>query len=89
MNLFIRFGEWLEGRKKISRRAVIEIYENLSKRDDEIEKRISMLPKQEDLNQKTLKEFALINVRLNRIELLVGLKREPEAVKVPHTPRIG
>jgi hypothetical protein len=35
------------------------------------------------------KELMLMRLRLERIELLVGLKREPVVVQVPDAPRIS
>jgi hypothetical protein len=81
MNLFIKFGHWLESRSRVSMEEfdgrIGGVWDEINKIKDEIK-----------LSPSTAKEFAIINARLNRLELLVGLKREPEAVKVPDTPRI-
>lgn len=89
MNMFSKFGFWLECRRVLRQPDLDHIALEFTSLKNEVENKINLLPKNEDMTQKTLKEFALINVRLNRLELLVGLKREPEALKVPDTARIS
>ena len=51
--------------------------------------RISKIEESRDVPQIIAKEFALLNARIDRLELLTGLKREPEAARVPGAARIA
>ena len=99
MNIFTRFGNWMDERRVLRKPDLETIRDNvlrqaaisveLIKRANE---RIDILKKDiesQNLSALAQKEFALINARLNRIELLTGLKREPQSEKVPGATRIS
>ena len=103
MNIFTRFGNWLESKRALRkhdlddialeftslRESVKENYERQGAASLELIRRLREDMEKIAVPQTVTKEMALTNIRLNRIELLVGLKRDPEAIKVPDTPRIG
>ena len=104
MNLFTRFGNWLENRRvlrkpdyerliKICHEAFTEEGKDIRK-DVEVEisglkhsivalvARISAMEEANKQPQEFVKELKLLNLRLNQLELFVGLKREPKAVHI-------
>lgn len=74
MNWIVRLGLWWESRRTVSH---LEFRKALERLQSEVK------PPQE-----VLKEFALINHRLNQVELFVGLKRDPKPEHVPGAPKI-
>lgn len=87
MNIFTRFGRWLE------RPSVRQELETLRIHDAalfvQILKTIEQLQADKQVPSSTAKELKIMSVRLDRIELLVGLKRDPVLHVLPDAPRIS
>lgn len=84
MNWIVRLGEWVESRKKVSQIDFKAQNQALWKGFEELKEKVA------HSNPELLKEIKLLNLRLNRMELFVGLKREePQAVEVKGAPRIS
>jgi hypothetical protein len=105
VNLFVRFGNWLEARRvvrwpdleaqykalrlhdtnemKTLEDLIIASNEGLNKRITELQASAPVIP------QQVAKEMALLKVRLERLELYVGLKRDPKPEPVPGAAKIG
>ena len=75
MNIFIRFGQWLESRRTVKLEAFNAIVAELR---NEVRK-----------PPVDAKELAIMKARMDRLELFVGLKREPVAVTLPGEARIS
>ena len=75
MNWATRLGIWLESRRTVKLEAFNAIIEDLRK---EVRK-----------PPVDAKEIALLKVRMDRLELYTGLKREPVAVTLPGEARIS
>jgi hypothetical protein len=82
MNWIIRFGQWWEGRRVIRAPEYLSDLSALTHKINELEEK-NKLPTE------IAKEFMLIRARLDRVELTVGLKREPVPQHVPGTPKIS
>lgn len=83
MNVFIRIGNWWESRRVLrkpdlewiglSMKAQTETVAGIIKG---LENKIEVIEAEKQIPSTTLKEFNMLKVRLERIELLVGLRRE-------------
>lgn len=82
MNMFTRFGNWLEFRRIVR-------WPELSMLEKSIAMRFDVLEAEKQVPSGASKEINLLKARLDRIELLVGLKREPVLQQLPDTPRIS
>lgn len=99
MNWLIRFGQWCENRRvvrkpelrtlEIANQGIRERMATQAKRIQEIYDLLDPLTKSLAISPTTLKELALINARLNQLELYVGLKREPKPEHVPGAAKIS
>jgi hypothetical protein len=77
MNIFIRFGQWLE-KRRVVRKPEFDLFKH------NLEKVLV------DINKtSTAVEVAKLKLQIDRIELYVGLKREPIAVTLPGEARIS
>jgi hypothetical protein len=76
--LLIRLAKWIEDRRKVPYRSFNAIVADLQKQISEVQK-----PSAE------MKELALLKARMDRVELVVGLKRDPIALVVPGEARIA
>ena len=74
--------ETLENKLSDDHKSVLEIEKNFMNRFD-------VLEAEKQVPSTTLKEFNMLKVRLERIELLVGLKRDPVVSQLPDAPRIS
>lgn len=123
MNLFVRFGNWLDQRRVLRQPDLEEIKDNVLKLSVGVEELFNRLKENVEMNKKSsdlemvkvgadlklvvvglqalnkkleenkipdalAKEWASIKIRLDRLELLTGLKREPAAVPVNGAARI-
>lgn len=120
MNLFIRFGQWLE-KRRVLRTPDLHLLElkienvgnhidtldtltenkilTIEKREDKIYETIASLittvgalaekVEANQVPQTVAKEFALTKIRLDKLELYVGLKRDPQPERIPDAPRIS
>lgn len=77
LNIFDKLSRWWEGRKVVRHS---EFVGSLAKINQIIET---------DRKTAAAAKIAEILVRLDRLELYVGLKREPKPVEVPGTARIS
>lgn len=96
MNIFYKMGAWWDKREPMRRQHMDLAYETLKLQAEHFNAKIAELKNEmgaihesQAIPQTIAKEFALIKARLDRLELLTGLKREPTAVHVEDTPRIG
>jgi hypothetical protein len=96
MNWLIRLGQWWEKRKSVRRPELELAYETLNLQANHFNAQVTGLKNEikeikdtQQIPQTIAKELALIKARLDRLELLTGLKREPQAVSVKDAPRIG
>ena len=96
MHWLIRFGMWLDRRRVLRATDLDTINENHARLSSNtltliksLEKKIEDAQAAQQVPQAIAKEFALLKVRLDRLELLVGLKREPAAAEVPGAARIA
>lgn len=104
MNWIIRFGQWWEKRRALRRKdfeilnstivTMTQLLErNITSANAQVFKnvldRLEVLEAEKQVPSTTLKEFNMLKVRLERIELLVGLKREPVITNLPDAPRIS
>lgn len=100
MNWFIRFGQWWEKRRVIRAPELKLWVDACNAQGHEIEKTIETVISNFDVRIQSLqeatqippaisKEFLLIRARLDRLELLTGLKREPQPIQVPGGPKIS
>lgn len=88
MNWLIKLGQWIESRRIIrtpefDAKLKFVMGEILNEVDKKI---LASTPKTPPT---IVKDMTLLEVRLNRIELLVGLKRDPAPQEVPGSARIG
>lgn len=97
MNIFQRIGDYWE-RRRIIRYTEFKIWmEALEAERKELDKKYDGLRSLHDkhfsealaIPQTIAKELALIKARIDRLELLTGLKRDPEAVHVKGAPKIA
>ncbi len=96
MNWLIRLGEWWESRR-VLRKPDMEIILNLSRAYadvvkislDALESKILLVKDSQQIPTELIKEIKLINLRLNQMELFVGLKREPKPEHVPGAAKIS
>jgi hypothetical protein len=51
--------------------------------------RLDVLEAEKQVPTTTAKELSMLKVRLDRIELLVGLKRDPVLTQLPNAPKIS
>jgi hypothetical protein len=79
MNWMIRLGTWWQDRAKRTEKA---LRCDVNARFDLIEQKLSKPSGIE-------KEVALLKIRMDRLELYTGLKREPVAVTLPGEARIS
>lgn len=85
MNVFVRFGQWLENRKVVrmpefsTYQAAVEV----------LRRKIDVLESEKQIPATLAKDLAIIRARLDRVELTLGFKRDPVAVKVPGAPSIS
>lgn len=78
-----------EKMNRVWNETIDKIYARLNMSYNDLEKRmIDLMANQPDIPQRVIKEFALLNARMDRIELYVGLKRDPQPQQVPDTARI-
>ena len=56
---------------------------------DQHQQRLDVIEAEKRVPSTTMKEMQMLKVRLDRIELLVGLKREPVLQQVPDSARIS
>lgn len=87
---------WFEQRR-VMRRPDMDLFYAIEQKKTEaiaiiikgLENKIEVLEVEKQVPSTTLKEFNMLKVRLERIELLVGLKREPVVSNLPDAPRIS
>lgn len=75
-----------------SRLAVLEAEKHTKASVDsvlELMKRLDVIEAEKQIPSSASKEIQLLKSRLERIELLVGLKREPVITNLPDAPRIS
>lgn len=96
MNWFIRIGLWWDRRRVLRAPDLDAIQENYTKQAaatvelfKRLKKEIDDLKTAQQIPQAIAKEFTAIKIRLDRLELTVGLKREPTPLEVPGAARIG
>ena len=89
MNWIIRLGQWFGARKSAKVTDLAILFETMLAQEKRIDAQIAELKNSQTLPQQVAKEFALLNVRLNLIELYIGLKREPKAEHVAGAPKIS
>ena len=78
MNFVVKFGLWLENRKKVPLRLFTAEMEEFRKAISEVRK-----PSAE------MKELVLLKARMDRLELYVGLRRDLTPQPVPGAARIS
>ena len=83
MNVFTRLGVWWD---QPSTARKIEL---LDCQLAQTIMRIAVMEAEKQLPSTASKEINMLKVRLDRIELLVGLKREPVITNLPDAPRIS
>jgi len=89
VNWLIRVGQWWEARRPM-RKHDFEVMElAIGMQVQSFKEEMGKLKSSNQIPQTIAKEFALLNARLDRLELYVGLKRDPEAVRVPDSARIS
>jgi hypothetical protein len=99
MNWMIRLGQWWENRRKAYQHDFDIVAKVVGDHSDqilwssakigELEKAVMKLQDEMKLPSSTAKELSLIKIRLDKMELYVGLKREPTAVTLPGEARIS
>jgi hypothetical protein len=99
MNWLIRLGDWWERRRVVRKPEIVIAYETLKLQAERYNAKIKELENKwanmlreikdsQTIPQTIAKEFALLNARMNAMELFVGLKREPGPVHVQGEARI-
>lgn len=97
MNIFVRFGQWLESRRVVRRPELInELREwngrivcACSESAGRLIERIVKLESEKQIPATLAKDLSIIRQRLDKMELYVGLKREQGPVSVPGASRIS
>jgi hypothetical protein len=107
VNIFVRFGEWLEERRVLRQpdaKRFLETWTMIEKslinrvneyqnynvgRFEEMKRHFEVLEAEKQIPSSASKEIQLLRSRLDRVELLVGLKREPVITNLPDAPRIS
>ncbi len=100
MNIFVRFGQWLDKRRVLRQPdmdALTYVMESVEKsiRSYVEEKqqynvgRFETLSAEKQIPATLAKDLAVIRSRIDRLELLTGLKREQQPVKVPGAAAIS
>lgn len=99
MNWIMRLGQWWEERR-IVRKPELDILEGCIKLQGDwiktaqenftlIVEKLRFLETHNKLPENIAKDLALLNVRLNRLELYVGLKRDAAPIEVPGSAKIS
>lgn len=83
MNIFTRLGLWWD-KPNVHQRLDTHL-----KTLEAIIMRIEYLEAEKQVPSTTSKEMNMLKIRLDRIELLVGLKREPVITNLPDAARIS
>lgn len=73
--------KWMEDIEELSRHSTLEV--------DELKKGIEEMKKTSEIPSGITKEIVIQKVRLDRLELYVGLKRDPKPTEVPGAARIS
>ena len=95
MNVFFALGDWWESRRVLRKSDLETVQLNYKNQGEltadlfrQMQAKIDALKDSNHIPQTIAKEFALLNARLDRLELLTGLKREAEPTHVKGAPRI-
>lgn len=89
MNWLIRLGQWWEGRRIVRKPDLEAAKDELRKIFHAWQAEWPKLEQRIALSPTAIKELALINARINQLELYVGLKREPKPEHVPGAAKIS
>lgn len=96
MNWLIRLGHWWENRRAIRK----PDYDELVNRIEELRKThyehmenvlngLHALEAQDKVPPQIVRDMAILKQQMDRMELYVGLKREPQATHVQGAPKIS
>lgn len=89
MNWLIRLGQWWEHRRAIRLDDLKYQWDQTVKICKALNDDMEALKSSSQIPAIVSKELATINARLNRIELLVGLKRDPQPISVNGAAKIS
>lgn len=82
MNWIIRLGQWWERRRVVRWPESTVVLSDISKRLDVAEAERQIPPQ-------VVRDMAILKQQMDRLELYVGLKREPSATHVAGTAKIS
>lgn len=93
MNWLIRLGQWWENRKYAKKSEVIveldSIKIELAVLIRKAHERMDVLEAESQVPSSAVKDLAIAKVRLDQLELYVGLKRDPKPEHIPGAPKIS
>lgn len=93
MNWILRLGQWIEYRKVMRKPEIekffSEIRSEIESMDAMIKVELNNMRSDQKVPAGVARELALLNARLNQLELFVGLKRDPKPSHVPGAAKIS